>query len=307
MDKLSQLLRSRFGQGIRLAGRRSNPFSYEGPLGGDRATATAAMGWDGADVYGFRTGPGQLEATFSRGIVDFKPLDMELNEGRVRIAPRLRISPEPMELILQPGPLAQKVRINPAMCNSRLAFLIPMLADVASADGHVSIELDSCRIPWSDPAKSEFSGRLTLHDVQLGPGAMTRQLSLALGRDAAARFQREAVVPFQMVQGRIYHKDLELIFPDVTIRTHGSVGLDQTLAIVAEMPMPAAWQSGPATSAAQKNQTLQLPINGTLLRPQVDRRALEAIAQKAVRGAAENILEDQLSRQVDRLFQPPRR
>ena len=44
-----------------------------------------------------------------------------------------------------------------------------------------------------------------------------------------------------MVQGRVYHRGLELQLPEVTVRTYGSVGVDQTLAIMAEMNVPLTW------------------------------------------------------------------
>jgi hypothetical protein len=107
-----------------------------------------------------------------------------------------------------------------------------------------------------------------------------------------------------MVQGRIYHQNLELIFPDLTIRTHGSVGLDQTLAIMAEMPVPPRWIGNNPLGSALKDQIIRLPIGGTLKRPQLDRAAMEQAAAQFLQGAAENAIRGEIGRGLDRLFGP---
>ena len=57
---------------------------------------------------------------------------------------------------------------------------------------------------------------------------------------------------------------------------------------------------------ALKNQTIRLPIEGTLQRPQIDRQALAKASAEFVRGSAANLLRDTLNKQLDRLFNPPK-
>ena len=113
---------------------------------------------------------------------------------------------------------------------------------MTTAEGRFSVELDGCRIPLGDLAKGELAGRMTVHSVEIGPGPLIQELALVLDRAVPARLTRESVISFQMVDGRVYHRDLEMIFPDLTIRTYGSVGLDRSLALMAEMPVPRKWR-----------------------------------------------------------------
>ena len=53
--------------------------------------------------------------------------------------------------------------------------------------------------------------------------------------------------------GRIYHEGLELRFSDLTIRTSGSVGVDQSLALLAEMPVPPKWVASMPVAASLGN------------------------------------------------------
>ena len=307
-ERISQLIRSRFGEGVQINGRGTSPFAYRGPLGTEGATASLGFAWHWADVYGFQVGPGDLEATFARGILEIKPLVLAVNQGQVQLAPRVHLVPGPVELTLQPGRLAHQVRINPIMCAHGLEYIAPVLAGIASAEGVFSIELDNCRIPIDAPGRGDLSGRLIIHDVRVGPGYLIQELAQLAGRANQVQITRQSVVPFRMVDGRIYHRDLELAFPEVTIRTYGSVGVeDQSLAMMAEMPIPARWQTNPAVAAALRNQVIQIPISGTLRQPRIDRRAFDQLARQFMQNAAQNMLETQLNKQLDRILQPPKK
>jgi hypothetical protein len=326
-EKLLALVRPYLGEGINVvATRQARPFSFSGPLsalsappaqsGAAAAVATidrlyrefqgeAAFGWTGAEIYGFRMASGELRGKLASGVLEFQPLDLAVSEGRFTASPTVRFWPEPKELLLPRGPLLTQVRISPEMCDRALKFIAPVLAGVTQAEGKFSVALDGCRVPLDRPATGELAGQFTVHSVEIGAGPLVRELAVVLDRPGIAKLSRESVVPFRMVEGRVYHRDLELVFPDVTIRTHGSVGLDQSLAIMAEMPVPPKWIGNNPLGVALKNQTIRLPIEGTLQRPLIDRQALARASAEFVRGSATNLLRDTLNKQLDRLFSPP--
>jgi hypothetical protein len=306
LEKLGWLWQPYVGSGVRMVGRGTSPASYRGPLELAKAEADASVRWERADAYGFQVGPGELKAVLAGGVLQTEPLDLAVNGGRLLLAPRVRLAPKPSELNLPPGPLVKQVQITPAMCASALKYIAPVLADVSTAQGNFSIDLDGCRIPLDDPAKGEMAGRFTIHSVQVGPGPLVRELAILLGRAAPANLRRESVVPFRMVGGRVYHQGLELIFPDLTIRTYGSVGLDQTLAVMAEMPVPPKWIGNNVLGSALRDQTIRLPIGGTLSKPQLDRREMDRVSRQFLENAARNVLIDELQKQLDRLPVPKR-
>jgi len=306
-QRLMPLLRPYVGDGLVVAGGGNRPLALGGPLDPASAEATAAVDWSGANVYGFRVGPGELKMRLARGLLQCDPLDLHLSEGRLRARPRVRLAPAPAELTVEPGPIVQNVRINPEMCARGLQYIAPVLAGVATAEGRFSIALDQCRIRLDDPAQSRLAGRLTVHSIEVGPGTLVRELAILLHRAVPAKLQRESVIEFHMADGRVHHKGLELIFPELTVRTRGSVGLDQSLSLVAEMPIPPKWLVGHRLlDDAFRNEKLQVPIRGTLSRPQIDRRKLDEYNRRLIGKAAQNALENELNRQLDRLFKPKR-
>ena len=309
LQRLAGLWQPLVGNTVRVTGRGSQPLSYRGLLDPAGAEGEAAFGWASVDAYGFRGGPAALRANLSRGLLQIQPLEMDLNEGRLNLASTVRVAPGPVELNVQRGSAARQIRIDPAMCANALKYIAPVLADVAAAEGLFSIELDDCRVPLADPAKGELKGRFVIHSVEVGPGPLVRELAILLGRATPARLTRESVVPFQMVNGRVYHQGLELEFPDLTIRTHGSVGLDHTLLLMAEMPVPPKWVAGNTqVASALRNQTISLPINGTLERPQIDQRTLQQLSRQFMEKAAENVIKDEVKKQLDKnwdkIFRP---
>lgn len=302
LEKLSDLTGPYTNNKIRFVGHGSSPTTLRGPLTPDGAEAQTAMNWTSADVYGFRVGPGQLTARLSGGTVRCDPLSLEVSEGKVNITPSIRLLPPPMELSIEPGLVAQQIHVDTAVCENALKFAAPVLAGMSTADGRFSVQLDSCRLPLADMGRGTMSGRLTIHSMQLGPGPMIQELALLLNRSQGASLARESVIQFELRDGRIYHQGLELVFPDLTIRTQGSVGLDHTLSIVAQMSIPPRWLGQTVLSPALKNQTIQLPIAGTLEKPVLDRQAMAQLSRQFLGNAARNLLEENAKKQLERLF-----
>ena len=135
--------------------------------------------------------------------------------------------------------------MSPATCDSWLKYVAPLLAGATTAEGRFSIELEGIRLPASPAgainwSEAEIAGKLLIHTAQIGPGTLTKELAQLLGRGNPAYLMREAVVPFRVTKGRIYHQPMELAFSnELTVRTYGSVGLaDQSLLVMVEMPVP---------------------------------------------------------------------
>lgn len=305
LERVAELVRSRYGDGIRLSGRGSSPIALRGPWSLDQMMASASLNWAWAEVYGFQVGPGEVQAALGRGVVEVQPLVLSASGGRVQLSPRVRLAPQPAMLVLGPGRVAEQVRLTPQTCAYALQYIAPVLAGVVSAEGRISIDLEGCQVPLANPAGGEIAGRLTIHSAQIGPGYLLRELGALLGRASQVQIANENSVPFRMTQGRVYHRDLTLALGDLTVRTYGSVGLDQTLSMVAELPIPAQWPTGSLAAAALKNQTIQLPISGTLRQPKIDRTALDQLNRQVLQNAARNVIESQINKQLPGLLRPP--
>lgn len=316
MAKVAELLRPYVGDNVQLVGKQKQSFSLSGPLTTSadsppgtlesslvgRLEGATSVGWESGNLYGFQLGAGTLDAKLARGRMTASALDLPLSGGRLNANPLFVLAPGTAEMYLEPGPLLTRVNISPAMCRDSLMFIAPVFANVAQAQGSFSIDMSGCRVPLATPAQGDLAGQFTIHDVKITGGPLIQELSVLLQRPSTASLARESKVAFRMVGGRIYHRDLELVFPELTIRTYGSVGLDHSLALMAEMPVPPKWIGNNTLGGALQNQIIQLPIGGTLEQPKIDQRALQQVSAQFIRNAASGAIRNELNNQLDRLL-----
>lgn len=303
--RLNPLLQAGLGPGVKLQGQFTSPANWHGPLDLARAQAQAELEWQRADLYGFVVGPGACRARLGEAELVFEPMELAVNQGRLRLAPKVQFAPPPAVLTLPAGLLVDRVQVTPEMCAAALQYVAPVLAEATSVQGSFSIELDHCQIPLQRPALGRMAGRMTIHSMEVGPGPLIEELAVALGRAKPGRLRRESIIRFVMADGGVHHEGLELEFPELTIRTRGFVGFDRSLALVVEMPVPEKWLIEPRVRAALANQTVTLPLRGTLSRPQLDRQALQEANRRMLREAARNAVENEILNQLQRLLGPP--
>ncbi|MBA4017684.1 MAG: hypothetical protein C0483_10970 [Pirellula sp.] len=309
LAKLTPLAQTYLGNGVSFTGRETQQFQLAGPMidlkrpdavAWHQLQGAAKLGWEQLNLYGFPVPRNTLDATLNQGYARTSALEVPVGGGRVRIAPTVRVGPEPMEVRLDPGVLADHVTITPEMANQRLQYVMPILAGTTQVGGSFSVQLEEFRMPIDNPAAGAISGKLTVHDVEIGPGYLTQEIAALLNLPAAAKLTRESVVDFKMIEGRIYHQNLEFAFPNVVVKTMGSVGVaDQSLALMAEVPIPSSILAGtPIAQSALAGQVIRVPITGTLQKPTLDREAfrlataqfLQTAAQAAAQGALQQAL-----------------
>ncbi len=229
-DKLNLLLQPYCGTAVQFAGGGTSPIAYRGPFSPAAGQASAALQFSGASIYGFQVGPGELKVRLANGVLQADPLEVNCNQGRISLQPEFRIDRQPMEFRLSAGTLASHIQLDQAACRSALRYVVPVLASVTQSEGQFSVQLEGCRIPIGDLNRAEIAGRIIVHSARMNPGPLVEQLaSLVSASPSLVSIEPESVILFRMTGGRIYHQGLALQFPDVTMRTYGSVGLDDTL------------------------------------------------------------------------------
>ena len=84
------------------------------------------------------------------------------------------------EWSLEPTTILEGALLEPSVAQGVLAYIAPVLADATRPAGRFSLALDGGTFPVGAPEKSMFSGKLTMHAVDLGPGPMVAGLLAAL-------------------------------------------------------------------------------------------------------------------------------
>jgi hypothetical protein len=286
-----------------------------------RVRAQFELPWSTANVYGLPVGPGKLAAKLGDGNVQVAPVAVTVGEGQINLAPTVRFDPEPAELTLPPGPVITNVRISPEVSEAMLKFFAPVMAGATQSEGLFSMQLDACRVPLADTKKADSVGKLTVHSVRVVPGPATEQWvglarqieSLVKRRDPASLANRPPVtllsirdqqVNFRVVDGRVHHENIEFQVGDIIMRTQGSVGLDETLSITLQIPLQDAWITKEPLLANFKGQSLQVPVGGTLKRPQIDQRAVANLSAQLFQNAAGQAVGNEINKALDKFLKP---
>jgi translocation and assembly module TamB len=287
-------------------------------------TGDFSLGCSQASALGMLVGKIDAQAHLEDGLIKFRPIQTTISDrrsgqsGNLNVIPSLQLRSDAGELVLEKSTLLSGVQISQELSNSWLKFIAPVMAESTRTEGTFSLELDSAHIPLDEPTKADVSGRLIVENLEIVPGPLVRPLvligqqiealvkrrppPLELGREPVLVKIDNQKVDFRMAQGRIYHQSLTMQIGETTIRTRGWVGADETIGLVADVPLRQEWLKNPIF-ANQRDGIIQVPITGTLKQPKIDNRIIGQLLQGATRG----VIENELNKQLDRFLSPPGR
>lgn len=311
-EKINGLLTAYTGDLLKFAGQGEQPFRFRGPLFAAPTSGVASQawvppafqaatefGWQRGEILGLPVGASKLQVNLDQSIAHVTTAGIPFSGGVVKFAPRVDLQgPEPM-LLMDWTRLIDNVELQPATARQWLKYVAPLVADATSAEGNFTVDVGAAEVPLLDPMKMHIKGAVKLNRVVIGAGPTAeqllgtiKQLRTLLKPDASDRDYRtwlqmqDQTIPIEVVNGRVYHNDLNISHNDLTIRTKGSVGFDQTLEMVAEIPIAPDWIEGKPYLASLAGQSIRIPIRGTVSKPILDKRALEDLSKNLVKDAA---------------------
>lgn len=304
---LTPELRKSIGGDFQATGKGTRPLLLAGSLGAKSPAGragSAAIGWDSVKAYGFDMGPGELKAKLAGGLVAFTPVTATFGGGRITLTPTLRLDPEPVELSLAKGKVVDRAKLTPQACAGAIGYALPVIANAAQAEGEVSVVLDENRVPLADTTKTTAKGQLVVHKAVVGAGPVVTELAKLFGGPATSiTLANEMTVPVKVENGRVHHENLTLTVNGCVVRTSGSVGLDGSLAMTAELPIPASLlKNNPQLMKAAAGKTVKVPVTGTLARPAVDPKLFQTAVANLIRESAKDLGRDFLNKELDKLF-----
>lgn len=308
---------------LQLTGQGARPFSVRGEMlrtaegySFPQLDADASVNWDRALVYGVALEPAELAVRLADGQGQLGPLDAALAEGRVHLAPQFDLRTTPV-VMLPAGRVIDQVQLSPELCRRWLKYAAPLIADAAEIDGRFSVDVAQAAWPLSDPARGEARGSLLIAQAQVRPGASMGQLTGVVEQVRSLLERRpprttvvdrllmelpQQTVQFSQAQNRVEHDQLQMRIGNVDLVSHGSVGFDESLQLVLDVPVHADWVQHTPALAKLAGQSIRVPVYGTLAQPQIDPRVFAEIARQAAGSAVERVLDDTLQKQLNRFL-----
>ncbi len=268
--------------------------------------------WQSGQALGLPIGGGKFDLQLTENVAGINTGVVPFSGGSLQLRPQLDLRSDIMILRLPPGMVLDQVELTPEVCRSWLKFVAPAIAGATTAKGRISLATSQVQIPLGQWDAASANGVVTVHQASVGPGPLGQQLfgmisqvkALAQGSPfqalPAAKAEAQWLtlapkeIPFAVQNGRVFHQGMEFQVEGVTIRTSGSVGLDQSMDLVAEIPILPAWLGqGPLTKGLQ-GQTLRIPIRGTVQKPNVDAHLFQNMSQKLFRQAAGSTINNEM-------------
>ena len=211
-------------------------------------------------------------------VIDLKNLNLTLKRTRGETGG---------ELTIEPITVFDRVELTPEICDSGLQLIAPALSDAANVQGKVSFSLSKFRVPleWNERTQGaiDIEGNLKLHSVDASlkdspimGGLKLAAMVLRIDLPETMRITDEADIHFFVRDGRIHHEGLAFGLPEVSedlvIRSSGSVGLDETLDLRVEIPIPLSLlrERNEGGEPPRLRKPIVLVVRGTLDEPKVE-------------------------------------
>ena len=324
MDQFNPKIQSLLPLKVNLRGLHHSDLNVTGVFAEaatNQLTLETSLGWTSAEFAGIEIESAVIPVTLENNTVYLNESKLPVGEGWVNFSGSIRQIDDSTWMEINPGSIVNEVAITPKMSKQWLRFIAPLIADATEIDGNVGITLDEAKINLSDPSKTKVDGRLKLDTIRLSAGPFTSQLiqtvqqvrSLSeqpldpsLDNRARSTIMKipEQSVSFAVANQIVAHDRLQVELDRAQLITTGQVSFNSELNLTVAVPLDPNWLGKDLEPLA--GQTLYLPVRGSLERPIIDGTNLQAMIRQlgiqAIQNNAENFLEDQINRGLEKLF-----
>jgi hypothetical protein len=314
-DKIQALLAAYTYRTVGLTGSGTKPFSIRGPLLSGTAQQTAAagptpwvpaqleaslsIGWDQGSFLEVPIGASEINLDLKNSVGYVGTRGIPFSGGSIQLAPYIDLrGPNPL-VVMKPTRVIDNVALSQDTARQWLKYVAPLVADATSAQGSLTLDMESLQMPVLNPLSMEANGTIQMSDVVIGAGPLADQLLAAVQqvrsllkpqageKDLKTWLQlSQQTIPFMIKDQMVHHENVTIAIKDITIITSGSVGFDQSLRMLAEIPIADDWIAGKPYLAGLRGQRLRIPIGGTVSKPQLDKRAVQGLSAELARSAA---------------------
>ncbi len=322
--QLSARIQPLTGGQVQLAGQQSVPISVSWTSGAEPGqpllaglNASTRLGWEQALVAGIAVGKADVPVQVTAGQLA-TAAEIPVSGGALRWDLTSDLTADELVIHQKPMTVLDHVEITEQMCQGWLKYVTPLVAEATSVDGRLSLRLDQAMLTPNNPMKQTVVGQIVIHKATIGPGPLSNQV-ISLARQieairkkdftqAVSSTQRvwmdmpEQRVDFQMLEGKVVHRNLNVSVGDANISTSGMVAIDGQMEMLANMPIPDDWAEKSPWLAGLRGQSLTFPMRGTLSNPQVDTQLLRQLGRQTLQNAASGLLQQSLNRGLDKLL-----
>jgi hypothetical protein len=298
LEAAETYIRNLAGLDIVLRGKGNEPFSFQStwsPMSGEsvltRANLQAALRADEIKAFGFDLKAVQLPVSIASGL--FKgELRADINQGKLEVLPEVDFSRENRTLTLRnPTNLISNVELTQEIADGLLGRIHPLFKGASVIGGRFDLSMDNFSWPLEADRRNKavFEGVMKFHDLRLGASGLLEKLLTAMKVKEQSVEVGERNIEFNCENGRISTSPTHFKVDGNEVTLSGTVGLDETLDYVAQVPVTEELVGSSAFEYLEDT-TINVPIRGTISRPTLNAAVLtEAAADLAKQAAQKEI------------------
>ncbi|MDY3554978.1 hypothetical protein R5W24_004110 [Gemmata sp. JC717] len=267
-----------------------------------------SAGWHTLNALGFDVGAVEVDAKMTRGVVKVERIHTTVAGGKASLEPTINLGTAPGTVTFTKGAVIDRAKITTGSLGQggALRFALPAFSGAVQAEGEFSAAIEDNLVSLADQNQTAAKGVLLIHRATVGLTPVAAQVANLLGaKDTAMTLANETAVTVQVANGRVHHQNFAMRISGTTFHTSGSVGFDQSLDLVVDVPMPREFvllKNNPVLQKAIAGKVLKVPLKGTLTKPELDPKALNAAIAALAREGAKDAGKDLIENEIKKLF-----
>jgi translocation and assembly module TamB len=238
------------------------------------------------------------------GKAAFDPIRTTLNDGKVAIDADLILDdPNGLGLRIARGSRIDGATINEVVSHDILSYIAPVLSQSTQVRGKLSLVVNDAVVPILGNTLTQADALTRFENVIFQPGAFVSEV-LGMGGIAAPQLKLDQTLKILIADGRVNQSGLSIDVPGGSkVQLDGSVGLDQTLALRAQMPITGQMLGKDKTLNEIVGDTkVTIPIGGTLSRPALDKKAFQVALRDAAKSMVRKGVRNELNGVLDQVL-----
>lgn len=311
LPEVSSYLKAFAGLDIEMTGKGSNPFhvnttSSNGKWINLPRTTTFSTSFRADSIRGFGMLIESLELPIqladSMGKIEIVG---SVNKGSMSLKPSIDFASEPPVVsIPENSTLLTEVALTEGMSKDLLVHIHPIFKGAAVTQGTVDLTMQNFSWPLNEKTGKDaaFSGHLIFKGVKLQAGGLLAPLLAVMKVDDREIILSEQPMKFTGENDRVNCSPLEVSINEYSLKLSGSIGFDQSLDYLAQIPVTKKMVSSEVYEYLEDTY-ISVPIGGTVSNPTISKNLVQtALKDLAIQAGAKQI-SDQAGKLLQKLFQ----
>ncbi len=227
-----------------------------------------------------------------------------MNRGRMTLKPAIDFTVDPpMISIPENTVILTDVGLSEEMSKDLLAQVHPIFKGAAVSQGTVDLTMQNFSWPLDTAARKDaaFTGSLTFNNVKLqASGLLAPLLTIMKANEREITLSNQ---PMQFVgeNDRVRCSPLEIKTKEHSLILSGSIGLNQSLDYIAQVPVTRQMVGGEVYKYLEGT-FITVPIGGTVSKPSISKDLVQRAIKDLIKQAGKKQITDQAGKLLQKLF-----